>query len=41
LLRPLTNLDPEALPMWEAGKTDLFGLLDSGWVVEGIPGGAD
>lgn len=39
VVRPLTHLDREASALWESGRTDLSGLLDSGWLRESVPGG--
>jgi predicted ATPase len=36
-LNALMELDPDVVHMWEQGATDLSGLLDSGWVREGVP----
>ena len=39
-LRPLTELDPDASRLWAEGKGFISGLLDSGWIREGVPLGA-
>ena len=35
----LTKLDPEAQGLWERGDTDLFQLIDGGWIREAVPPG--
>lgn len=36
-IRPLEELDPEAMSLWSAGKVSTFEILDSGWVSEALP----
>lgn len=34
---PMSELDPEALALWSAGKVSTFDLVDSGWLREAVP----
>ena len=36
-IRPLEELDPDAMPLWIDGKVSTFEILDSGWIVEAVP----
>lgn len=40
-IKPLTELDTEAMNMWADGKVSTFEILDSGWVGEAVPGGSE
>lgn len=38
-IRGLTDLDPDAMRLWSEGKISTFEIVDSGWVVDAVPGG--
>jgi hypothetical protein len=38
-IKPLTELDPQALLLWESGKVNAFDIVDQGYVRETVPEG--
>ena len=38
-IRPLVDLDPEALSLWESGEVNTFDLVDQGFIRETVPEG--